>query len=250
MPARDARRGRDTLPGGMARRRWLAGVAGMLVGGSLSLSAQDATLSAPDGRRTLTAVRVTTPITVDGVLDEEIWRTAPPADGFVQSDPLEGEPATETTEVRVAFDDDYLYIAALCHDGDPAHIVVNDIRKDFAGAEQDIFEVLLDTFEDRRNGFVFSTNAAGARADTPVRQRGPRRQPELGRGVVGGRPDHARGLDGRVPHPVQDPALPARRRPRLGHQLRAPDPAEERSRPTGRRCRARSRSSARRRPAR
>ena len=144
----------------------------MLVGGTLSLSAQDATIVAPDGRRALTAVRVTTPITVDGVLDEEVWRTAPPADQFVQSDPLEGQPATETTDVRVAFDDDYLYIGALCHDSDPRHIVVNDIRKDFAGTEQDIFEVLLDTFEDRRNGFVFATNAAGARADTQIANEG------------------------------------------------------------------------------
>jgi hypothetical protein len=156
----------------MARRRWRAGVAGILVGGTVSLSAQDATLGTPDGRRTLTAVRVATPVVIDGVLDEEVWRTAPPAAGFVQSDPLEGQPATEATEVRVAFDDDYLYIAAVCHDGDPAHIVVNDIRKDFAGAEQDIFEVLLDTFEDRRNGFVFATNAAGARADTQIANEG------------------------------------------------------------------------------
>jgi hypothetical protein len=154
------------------RRRWLAGVAGFLVGGTLSLAAQDAALGPLDGRRTLTAVRVVSPVAIDGVLDEEVWRTAPPATDFVQSDPLEGQPATEATEVRVAFDDDYLYVAAVCHDSDPAHIVVNDIRKDFAGAEQDIFEVLLDTFEDRRNGFVFATNAAGARADTQIANEG------------------------------------------------------------------------------
>ena len=119
--------------------------------------------------------------------------------------------------------------AALCHDSDPAHIVVNDIRKDFAGAEQDIFEVLLDTFEDRRNGFVFATNAAGARADTQIANEGRDVNPNWDAvWWVAGRitPD---GLDGRVPHPVQDPAVPARRRPRLGPQLRAPDPAEERS---------------------
>ncbi|HUU35749.1 MAG TPA: DUF5916 domain-containing protein, partial [Vicinamibacterales bacterium] len=59
-----------------------------------------------------------------------------------------------------------------CHDTDPAGLVINDIRKDFAGAEQDTFEVLLDTFADRRNGFIFSTNARGARADTQIANEG------------------------------------------------------------------------------
>ncbi|MGE0363298.1 MAG: DUF5916 domain-containing protein [Vicinamibacterales bacterium] len=153
---------------------WRGVVAGML-GACLSaapLAAQSLTVGSPDGRRTLTATRVTGPVRVDGVLDEEVWRVGPPADGFVQSDPIEGQPATETTDVRVAYDDDALYVAAVCHDSDPAHIVVNDIHKDFAGAEQDVFEVLLDTFADRRNGFVFATNAAGARADTQIANEG------------------------------------------------------------------------------
>ena len=49
---------------------------------------------------------------------------------------------------------------------------VNEIRKDFAGRDQDTFEVLLDTFNDRRNGFVFTTNAAGAKADTQIANEG------------------------------------------------------------------------------
>jgi Domain of unknown function (DUF5916)/Carbohydrate family 9 binding domain-like len=131
-------------------------------------------LSVPslDGRLTISAARTAAPIVIDGVLDEPIWRSAQPATGFIQSEPVEGQPATEATEVRVAFDDDYLYIAALCHDSDPTHLVINDIRKDFAVAEQDTFEVLLDTFADRRNGFVFSTNARGARADTQIANEG------------------------------------------------------------------------------
>ncbi|MEW6320622.1 MAG: DUF5916 domain-containing protein [Acidobacteriota bacterium] len=129
-------------------------------------------LQSPDGRRRVVAVEATTPIVVDGVLDEEVWRRAEPATGFVQSDPREGEPATEQTEVRVAYDGDDLYIAALCRDSDPAGIVINEIRKDFSGREQDSFEVLLDTFADRRNGFVFATNARGAKADTQIANEG------------------------------------------------------------------------------
>ena len=130
------------------------------------------TISSPDGRRQLQAVQTTTPITIDGALDEEVWTRAVPATGFIQADPLEGQPATEITEVRIAYDGDYLYIGALCRDTDPSGIVVNEIRKDFAGRDQDTFDVLLDTFADRRNGFVFSTNSRGAKADTQVANEG------------------------------------------------------------------------------
>ena len=149
---------------------WIA-VAALLTAATSS-AGQALTVSSSDGRRTLTAVRATTPVTVDGVLDEAVWQSAPAADAFVQADPREGFPATEATEVYVAFDDEFLYIGARCRDSDPAAIVVNDIRKDFAGAEQDTFEVLLDTFADRRNGFIFATNAGGARADSQIANEG------------------------------------------------------------------------------
>ena len=137
-----------------------------------ALLAQTQQVSSPDGRRQLTAFALNGPITIDGDLDEEVWRLADPATGFVQADPLEGQPATEATEVRVAFDADYLYIGAFCRDASPDGVVVNEIRKDFAGRDQDTFEVLLDTFADRRNGFVFTTNARGAKADTQVANEG------------------------------------------------------------------------------
>ena len=111
-------------------------------------------------------------IVVDGRLDEPAWLAAPVASDFMQSEPHEGEPATERTEVRVLYDADRLYIGAYLHDREPDKIVVNDIRKDFDPDQQDDFEVLLDTFHDRRNGYVFITNAAGARADRQVTNEG------------------------------------------------------------------------------
>ncbi|MCC7034654.1 MAG: carbohydrate binding family 9 domain-containing protein [Acidobacteria bacterium] len=134
--------------------------------------AQDRAMASADTRRSLTAVETAEPPAIDGILDESIWTRAEPATDFVQADPLEGQPATERTEVRVAFDRDFLYIAARCLDSDPSAVIVNEIRKDFIPREQDAFEVLLDTFLDRRNGFVFSTNAAGARADTQIANEG------------------------------------------------------------------------------
>ena len=122
--------------------------------------------------RSIQALEARGAIVVDGRLDEAEWLAAPLADGFVQSEPLTGAPATERTDVRVLYDNDRLYIGAYLHDRSPGDIVVNDIRKDFNAEQQDDFEVILDTFHDHRNGYVFITNLAGARADQQVANEG------------------------------------------------------------------------------
>ena len=124
------------------------------------------------GRRVVTAIESRAPIAVDGALDEDVWQAAEPAGDFVQAEPHEGQPATELTDVRLAFDADALYIGVLCHDTTPSALIINDIRKDFAAGEQDSFEVILDTFADRRNGFVFAVNPAGAKSDAQIANEG------------------------------------------------------------------------------
>ncbi|HVZ49769.1 MAG TPA: DUF5916 domain-containing protein [Gemmatimonadaceae bacterium] len=124
---------------------------------------------APAGPRTVAATEVPrVSITLDGSLDEPVWRTAPAADGFIQSEPGTGQPATEATEVRVAFDATTLYIGAYLHDREPGRLITNDIKKDFTETDQDDFEVLLDTYLDRHNGYLFLTNVDGAKADRQV----------------------------------------------------------------------------------
>jgi small-conductance mechanosensitive channel/CRP-like cAMP-binding protein len=129
-------------------------------------------LTSADGRRTMTAVEARAPITLDGSLDEESWLRAEAAAGFLQAEPHEGQPATELTEVRVVFDRDALYVGVVCHDEPGAGLIVNDIRKDFSPGEQDSFEMILDTFADRRNGYVFVTNPAGAKSDAQIANEG------------------------------------------------------------------------------
>ena len=129
--------------------------------------------ASPDGRRSVVAIATAAPIALDGVLEEEVWRKAEPAVDFVQAEPHEGQLATETTEVRLVFDRDALYVGVLCHDtAQQAGIIINDIRKDFVTGEQDSFELILDTFADRRNGFVFAVNAAGAKSDAQIANEG------------------------------------------------------------------------------
>jgi hypothetical protein len=122
-------------------------------------------LTSADGRREVRAARATAAVKIDGQLDDEVWTQAEPTAEFVQSEPLTDQPATEETEVQIAYDDSNLYVAAYLRDSMPGAVIVNDIRKDFDPEESDTFEVILDTFADRRNGFVFMTNVEGARAD-------------------------------------------------------------------------------------
>ncbi len=143
------------------------------------IRAQDADASLPRPRDlreiprpTLTALPVTEALRLDGRLDEAVWRLNPPAGGFVQAEPREGEAASERTEVWVAYDEERLYIAARLHDSDPGGPMVNDIRKDFDDQSQDVFSVILDTFADHRNGYVFMTNPEGARGDRQVANEG------------------------------------------------------------------------------
>jgi len=124
-----------------------------------------------DGRFEILALPATSPVTVDGALDEPVWQQAEPVGNFVQAEPDEGRPATQPTMVRIAFDAAYLYVAAYCYD-DPGRLVITEIRKDFGREAQDGFEVILDTFGDRRNGYLFATNPAGARADEQVTNEG------------------------------------------------------------------------------
>lgn len=111
-------------------------------------------------------------IRLDGRLDEPAWASAPVATAFVQAEPREGLPASEHTEVRILQDGKNLYIGAMLYDADPDGIIVNDIKKDFRDTGQDAFGVILDTFKDRRNGYVFLTNPGGARADWQVANEG------------------------------------------------------------------------------
>jgi hypothetical protein len=130
------------------------------------------TVISEEDRLEVTASAATPSPKIDGVLDDAVWGQTTPVTGFIQSEPDEGQTATQRTEVRVAYDASFIYIAAYCYDDEPERIVVADIRRDFRIDNQDTFEVIFDTFTDRRNGYVFGTNPAGARSDQQVTNEG------------------------------------------------------------------------------
>jgi hypothetical protein len=118
--------------------------------------------------RIVRAVRITEQITLDGRLDETVWTQAPAADGFLQKLPRNGAPATEETVARFAYDEDNLYVGVVCHEAEPDKILIKDLKEDFDFMSTDLVQIFIDSVHDRRTGFTFVVNAAGARRDSQV----------------------------------------------------------------------------------
>src|SRR5687767_12985306 len=122
--------------------------------------------------RRLAATQAQGRIELDGRLDEPSWGLAPLANNFVQNDPREGEPATYDTEVRMVYDDRALYIGVFAKDPEPGQIIVNELRKDFNTGTADGFQIVIDTFQDERNGYQFAINPGGAKWDSQMSNEG------------------------------------------------------------------------------
>lgn len=112
------------------------------------------------------------PPVVDGRMDDAAWASAQPTGDFIQTAPLDGAPMTELTEVRMLQDDEALYIGAWLFDSNPGGIIVGESRRDASPSETDAFLLILDTFLDGQNGFVFGTTPSGIEYDGQVTREG------------------------------------------------------------------------------
>ena len=121
-----------------------------------------------DYRPEIEAIRVDTPPKIDGHLDEEIWRTAPVAGPILQYRPRSGVHMDQQTQFRVAYDDNFLYIAFWCWDEEPDKIVARFMRRDDSVSDDDAMTISLDTFNDKRNGYWFRFNPNGLRQDAII----------------------------------------------------------------------------------
>ena len=122
------------------------------------------------GRATVRAIKLVKPLTLDGVLDEDVYKTEAPFDGLIQVAPNAGSPATERSDIWITYDEQNIYLSCRCYDKSPASDwVVNELRRDTNGLRNnEHIGVLFDTYYDRRSGFAFYTNPLGARADYSV----------------------------------------------------------------------------------
>ena len=118
---------------------------------------------------------------IDGKVDEAIWSSEAAYSTFTQQEPSEGQPATERTDVWFFIDETNLYVAVVCYDTEPDGLVVSQSRRDANLGNTDSVQILLDTFNDGQNAFVFGTNPFGIEFDAQVMAEG-----QTGGGGFGG----------------------------------------------------------------
>ena len=115
--------------------------------------------------RVATAVRIKdTPPQLDGVLDDNIWKTAPLHEGFRQRDPDEGKPASERTTFQIAYDNEAIYFAVMCYDKELDKIVSRLVRRDDY-VDSDKVYIILDRHYNRQTGFGFTAYPSGSVTD-------------------------------------------------------------------------------------
>ena len=121
------------------------------------------------------AHRTSADIKIDGELTEPDWQEAQRINRFVQFEPDEGAPMTQPTEVKVLYDDKYLYFGFICYDNDLSKMAADEMRRDAPLSDNDNVFVFLDTYNDQRSGFFFRINPLGAMEDIAVMDNGDSR---------------------------------------------------------------------------
>jgi hypothetical protein len=108
------------------------------------------------------------PIKIDGNLNKLVWKNASKINDFTQRELIQGAKSTEKTEVAILFSNDKMYVGIWCYDSQPKEIIAKENKRDFNYNIDDNFIFIIDTYNDKRNGFMFVTNPNGARADLQV----------------------------------------------------------------------------------
>lgn len=119
------------------------------------------------GQQTITALRTEEKILIDGEISETSWGKAIPIQDFVQFRPHPGNSSSQQTEVRVMYDDQALYVSAICYDN-PEHVSKILSQRDDFNANVDNFQIILDTYNDDQNGFSFGVSSMGVQFDSKV----------------------------------------------------------------------------------
>ena len=147
------------------------------------------------GRPRVAPPRTETPPVIDGILDDEVWASAAHITEFTQQAPIDGAPATEATDVYIAYDSENLYFAFYAYYEDPAIMRANHVERDRA-MQDDLMTLYFDTFLDQQRGYDFDVNGYGVQGDGVITAGGG--------GGGGGRGGGGRGGWGGGPIPRAD----------------------------------------------
>ena len=119
------------------------------------------------GHATIRAVRLASPLRIDGRLDDEVYSTIPPISDFVLVDPRNGTPPSQRTEAWLLFDDTNVYVSVRCWESNLERMVANELRRDNNAiySNNDAVTFIFDTFYNRRDGTLFVVTPIGGRFD-------------------------------------------------------------------------------------
>ena len=109
--------------------------------------------------------KASSPIAVDGVMDEKAWQEAEVASNFFMITPMDTSYSKVKTDVRMSYDDEQLYLIVINYHASDGPYMVESLRRDFSFGKNDNFLLFMDPFDDLTNGFSFGANAAGAQWD-------------------------------------------------------------------------------------
>ena len=124
----------------------------------------------PPGRR-ISAPRFDSAPVIDGRLDDAVWRDAAHITDLYQRRPLDGAPASEASDIFLAYDSSHLYIGFHAHYSDPGLLRANRRDRDQT-YEDDLFLVYFDPFLDQQRAYVFTVNGYGVQGDAVLNTRG------------------------------------------------------------------------------
>ena len=106
--------------------------------------------------------KATDAVKIDAALDEASWKNAEKIDQLMQQFPYDTSRSKLRTEFRATYDDNFIYIAAICHDDIPdKDYVIQSLKRDYSYPVTDGFGVYFDPFNDKSNGFAFTCNPFG-----------------------------------------------------------------------------------------
>lgn len=122
----------------------------------------------PIGFRSVEIKRIETKLDIDGNLDEPEWLEAPMIGELYSVEPVEYGTPSRKTDVKVLYNEDYLYFGVICYEDNPDDIVSHILERDGDTDTSDYISIVLDTFLDHRNGYNFIVTPAGARIDGTI----------------------------------------------------------------------------------
>ncbi len=120
---------------------------------------------------TIKAIRIETPPVIDGVVNEEVWNRAFLVNEFYQREPNEGEPISERTEFYTYYDANNIYFAVKCW-SNPEDVIAKELARDVSLGKDDRIQIILDTYNDKRNAYWFQVGPRGSIGDAIVSENG------------------------------------------------------------------------------